>query len=27
LELHWNRLFGSGEVILLEEYDFILTQE
>ena len=27
LELHWKRLFGSGEVLLLEEYDVIPTQE
>ena len=27
LELHWDRLFGSGEALNLEEYDVILTQE
>jgi hypothetical protein len=27
LELHWDRLFGSGEVLNLEEYDVVLTQE
>ena len=27
LERHWDRLFGSGEALNLEEYDVILTQE
>ena len=27
LELHWKRLFGSEEALLLEEYDVIPTQE
>jgi hypothetical protein len=26
LELHWEKLFGSGEALLLEEYDIILEE-